>query len=302
LIGAEERFPPSTVPVDYGGIKQGNPWLSLLRSRNQRKCEAVSPIPNFVPSMHPKAEPTLPNPEAEEFYSEAIRQLVLSDIPFLLAGTYAVSAYTGITRQTKDLDVFCKAADYPHILVHFKKLGHRIIIEDDRWLAKVFKGRTFLDVIFASSNGTMAIDDIWFEHARQTKVFGISVRVIGPTELIWSKCFVQARDRYDGADVAHLILKANDQIDWSRLLAYMDADWEILLIHLLNFRWIYPSDQTRIPDWLMDELLGRLAGQRQQPRSQPKICRGRLLSREDYEIDVTQWGFADVEGNGGSAP
>ena len=37
-------------------------------------------------------------------------------LPFLLAGTYAVSAYTGITRPTKDLDIFCKAGDYPRIL------------------------------------------------------------------------------------------------------------------------------------------------------------------------------------------
>jgi Uncharacterised nucleotidyltransferase len=255
-----------------------------------------------VPSLHPKAEPTLQNPEAEAFYSEAIRQLVLSNIPFLLAGTYAVSAYTGISRQTKDLDVFCRAADYPHILVHFKKLGYRIVIEDERWLAKVFKGRAVLDVIFASSNGTMPIDDMWFEHARQTVVFGTPVRVIGPTELIWSKCFVQARDRYDGADVAHLILRANDQVDWSRLLAYIDMDWEVLLMHLLNFRWIYPSEQKKIPDWLMDELLGRLSAQRQQLPYQPRICRGRLLSRRDYEIDVTQWGFTDVDGSGGWTP
>ena len=56
--------------------------------------------------------------------------------------------------------------------------------------------------LFASSNGTMPIGDQWFENARQIEVFGSPVRIVGPTELIWSKCFIQLRHRYDGADVA----------------------------------------------------------------------------------------------------
>lgn len=261
----------------------------------------MTATPETLPSLQPKAEPTLLNPEAEGFYAEAIRQLASSGVPFLLAGTYAVSAYTGISRQTKDIDVFCKPGDYPQILSYFKRLGYRIAIEDDRWLAKVFKGRVFLDVIFASSNGAIPIDERWFEHARQSTIFGTAVNVIGPTELVWSKCFIQARDRYDGSDVVHIILRASDQIDWSRLLHYMDAHWEVLLIHLLNFQWIYPSERSKLPEWLMDELLRRLAARRLEPPHQTKLCRGRLMSSEDYEIDVKRWGFTDVKGNGDAA-
>ena len=57
-----------------------------------------------------------PPPEAEDFYRESLGLLAESGIPFMLSGTYAVSAYTGIVRPTKDLDVFCKAGDYPSIL------------------------------------------------------------------------------------------------------------------------------------------------------------------------------------------
>ena len=261
----------------------------------------LTATPETLPSLQPKAEPTLLNPEAEGFYAEAIRQLASSGVPFLLAGTYAVSAYTGISRQTKDIDVFCKPGDYPQILSYFKRLGYRIAIEDDRWLAKVFKGRVFLDVIFASSNGAIPIDERWFEHARQSTIFGTAVNVIGPTELVWSKCFIQARDRYDGSDVAHIILRASDQIEWSRLLHYMEAHWEVLLIHLLNFQWIYPSERSKLPEWLMDELLRRLADRRLEPPHHTKLCRGRLMSSEDYEIDVKRWGFRDVKGNGDAA-
>lgn len=253
-----------------------------------------------LPSLQPKAEPTLQNPEAEEFYSEVIRQLVAAGLPFMLAGTYAVSAYTGISRPTKDIDVFCRPRDYPQILAYFKRKGYRIVIEDDRWLAKVFKGRIFLDVIFASSNGTIPIDERWFTGARESTVFGTPVKVIGPTELVWSKCFIQARDRYDGSDIAHVILRASDEIDWMRLLQHMNAHWEVLLIHVLNFQWLYPSERSKVPEWLMDELLGRLAARRLEPPLKSKLCRGRLMSSQDYEIDVKLWGFSDARGDGES--
>jgi hypothetical protein len=254
--------------------------------------------PTTHATIETKAIPTLHHPEAEGFYTEAIGELVSTGIPFLLAGTYALSAYTGISRPTKDLDVFCKAGDYQRILAHFQSIGYAVEIEDERWLGKVYKGQHFFDVIFASSNGTMPIGDTWFENARRTETMGHSVLIVGPTELVYSKSFIQLRHRYDGADVVHTILKAHDQIDWHRLLAYMELHWEVLLVHLLNFRWIYPTERDRVPRWLMDELLDRLSNQRELPPPQMKVCRGRMFSRIDYEMDVREWGFADVGGEG----
>src|SRR3546814_15529673 len=77
-----------------------------------------------------KAAATAP-PQAEAFYAESLRLLKKSHIPFLVAGTFAVSAYTGINRPTKDLDLFCKAGDYPRILTYFQKLGYVTEIEDE---------------------------------------------------------------------------------------------------------------------------------------------------------------------------
>ncbi len=251
-----------------------------------------------MPHMEAKAAPTLTDASAEAFVREAIDELVACGIPFLLAGTFAVSAYTGISRPTKDLDIFCRAGDYARILAHFKAKGYEIEVEDDRWLGKVIRGDHFFDVIFAGSNGTMPIGDAWFDHARQMELNGHQVRIIAPTELVWSKCFVQLRHRYDGGDVVHVMLRAHDQIDWHRLLNHMEVHWEVLLIHLLNFRWIYPTERDKVPEWLLDELLDRLQAQRQLPLPQMKICRGRMFSRVDFEIDVKEWGFADVGGEG----
>ncbi len=251
-----------------------------------------------MPHMDVKAAPTLADPDAEAFMAEALEELVNSAIPFLLAGTYAISAYTGISRPTKDLDIFCRAGDYARILAHFKTKGYTVEVEDDRWLGKVSRNRHFFDVIFAGSNGTMPISDAWFDNARQIEMSGHQIRIIAPTELIWSKCFVQLRHRYDGGDIVHMILRAHDLIDWQRLLNHMEVHWEVLLVHLLNFRWIYPTERDKIPEWLLDELLDRLKAQRQLPLPQMKICRGRMFSRVDFEIDVREWGFADVGGEG----
>ncbi|HET7413435.1 MAG TPA: hypothetical protein VFJ18_12325 [Pararhizobium sp.] len=234
---------------------------------------------------------------AEAFYARAIGMLDAAGIPFLIGGTFAVSAYTGISRTTKDLDIFCRAADRQRVLVHFQDAGYRVELVDDRWLGKVFDGDNFFDVIHGASNGGGTVSDDWFAHARRMEVLGRSAQVIAPTELVWSKMFIQLRHRYDGADVAHVILRAHDQINWQRLLSYMDVHWEVLLVHLLNFRWIYPARRDLVPEWLLSELIRRLGEQRQLPPPGADVCRGRMLSAPDYEIDIREWGFIDIGGS-----
>jgi Nucleotidyl transferase of unknown function (DUF2204) len=245
--------------------------------------------------LRDKTDPASMN-QAETFYAESLCRLVETGVPFLLAGTYAVCSYTGIRRPTKDLDVFCKAGDFPRIVARFQDLGYIAEIEDERWIAKVRRGRHFFDVIFNSSAGIMPVTESWFADARTVSVYGVEVQILAPTELVWSKCFIQNRERYDGADVAHVILKQHEAIDWKRLLSYMEPYWEVLLVHLLNFRFIYPSERDRVPRWLFDELVDRLAAQAKLPATQMRTCRGRLFSPHDYEIDVKEWGFADVVG------
>lgn len=271
---------PDEAPEDLGTARP--------RSSLERRPEPAAGKPEeaVLTQIEPVAAPTLIDPDAIPFYSDALAELSRLGFPFLLAGTYAVSAYTGIRRPTKDLDVFCRAGDYPRILDHFQKIGHTVSIEDERWLAKVHKGDAFFDVIFASSNGTMPVNDQWFENAHTLDLFGTRVRIVGPTELIWSKAFIQLRHRFDGADIVHVILKKADEIDWKRLLNYMELHWEVLLGHLLAFRWCYPTDRDQVPRWLMDELLDRLKHQLELPPPDMKVCRGRMLSRIDFALAV----------------
>lgn len=236
------------------------------------------------------------NDKAESFYQQSFKILNKSKIPYMVGGTFAVTAYIGIQRPTKDMDIFAKAGDYPKILELFAAEGYRTNVEDERWLAKIHKDRYFFDIVFNSGNAATPVTDSWLQESQTAKIYDIAVKILPVTELIFSKIFVQARIKYDGADISHLILLKHKHIDWKRLLAYMDQNWEVLLQHIINFRFVYPSERELIPRWLLDELLDRLSAQLNLPTSKVKVCRGRLLSVDDYEIDIKQWGFADLVG------
>jgi hypothetical protein len=93
-----------------------------------------------------------------------------------------------------------------------------------------------------------------------------------------------------------LILKQSEAVDWKRLLSYMEQYWEVLLVHILNFRFIYPTERERVPRWLYRELVRRMHEHEDLPIPQTKVCRGRIFSRTDYLVDITEWGFADLVG------
>src|SRR6059058_6649951 len=85
-----------------------------------------------------------PPPAAEAFYSEVLRLMAESQIPFLVSGTYALSSYTGIDRPTKDVDVFAKAGDALKMLHFFKEHGFEVEIVDERWVNRVTRGELFV--------------------------------------------------------------------------------------------------------------------------------------------------------------
>ncbi len=236
-------------------------------------------------------------PEAEAFYSQVLQLMAKSEIPFLVSGTYALASYTGIDRPTKDVDVFAKAGDALKLLSYFRDHGFSVETVDERWLNRITRGELFVDIITNMPTVTTHVTDDWFVDAPETELFGARVRLVPPTQFIWSKIFVADHHRYDGADVAHVILKCHDKIDWKMLLSHMELYWEVLLMALLNFRFVYPSERHRVPRWLMEELLDRLNDQMMVKPPGKRICRGRIFSPRDYSIDVDQWGFSEAVGN-----
>jgi hypothetical protein len=120
------------------------------------------------------------------------------------------------------------------------------------------------------------------------------VRFSPPEEIIWSKAFIMERDRYDGADIAHILRVCGKDLDWSRLLRRFGPYWHVLFSHLILFGFIYPDQQLQIPNWVMDELLNRLQNVINSPLSIDRFCQGTLLSAVQYRIDIKFWGYRDA--------
>jgi hypothetical protein len=230
--------------------------------------------------------------EANGFYKEALELLNDSGVEYMLGGAFALFQYTGICRDTKDLDIFCRAVDYPKILKHCADNGYEVVVHDVRWIAKVLKGDYFIDIIFDSVNNICTVDDDWFARATKGKFAGVNVKFIPAEELIWCKSYVQNRERYDGADVNHVILRYGKQLDWKHLLHRLDRHWHLLLSVILNFQFVYPFDyQDIIPKWLFDELMERAKAQYDLPSAVVRVCRGPMIDNTQYAIDVKEWDY-----------
>ena len=86
------------------------------------------------------------------------------------------------------------------------------------WLAKAYGEDGFIDVIYSSGNGVVQVDQEWFTHACEGEILGVPVKLCAVEEMIWSKGYVQERERFDGADIAHLIRCRGKTMDWARPL------------------------------------------------------------------------------------
>jgi len=234
------------------------------------------------------------DPEAQKSFQRALGALSEARVPVLVGGAYALRHYTGIERKTKDFDLFCRPHDVERVLEVLLVAGFRTELPVPHWLGKAFAGENMIDLIFNSGNGTATVDELWFEHAESVELFGLPVWVCPPEESIWSRAFIMERDRYDGADVAHMLLATAERLDWSRLLRRFGPYWRVLLSHLVLFGFIYPSERDRVPPWVMTELGDRLRDEVASPPPEDNVCQGTLLSWCQYLVDVQDRGMADA--------
>jgi hypothetical protein len=271
------------------------------------------------------------SPEIAGFYRHAMAVLEHAGISILVGGAYAFARYTGIVRDTKDFDLFILPRDFDAALAALAAAGYPVERNFPHWLGKA-RGAdgSFVDLIFGSGNGLTAVDEGWFRHARRGEVLGVQVRLCPPEEMLWSKAFIMERERYDGADVAHLLHCCAEELDWQRLLARFGEHWRVLLSHLVLFGYIYPArpatpatpasaasathpppGAARVPAAVMATLIGRLSRETFEPAAGAEgaagdtvngasgavadpLCRGTILSRAQYLSDIATHGYLDA--------
>jgi hypothetical protein len=127
----------------------------------------------------------------------------------------------------------------------------------------------------------------------EERIFGVPVRLIPMEEMIWSKAFIMERERFDGADVAHVIHARGRKMDWDRLLKRFDRRWRVLYAHLVLFGFIYPDERDIVPADLLDALSKRLVADSRVKDDETGLCQGTLLSRQQYLLDLKR-GYGDA--------
>ena len=231
-----------------------------------------------------------------DFYVRSMEVLDAAGIGFLVGGAWAFEAHTGIGGRTKDLDLFLRPGDLEAALGVLDGEGYRTELTSPIWIGKAFDADEIVDLIFSSGNGLCTVDDAWFEHAVPATVLGRKIGLIPIEEMIWSKAFLMERDRFDGADVQHLVLAAKGRLDGDRLLARFGVHWRVLLAHVILFDYAFPSKRGLLPDALRETLMDRAAsaGDAVEVEDGRDLCYGPFLSRHQYVGDVEGGGFIDA--------
>lgn len=234
-----------------------------------------------------------PFQQAETFFKKLIVLFTQAHLPFMIGGTYAFSKYTHIQRPTKDFDFFTTYVSYPFLLKVAKHAGYTTEIKDEKWLAKIHCGKFTADVIFAERNNVRKIDESWLQRGKSATVLSYPVLLMSVEDMIRTKSYIQFRERYDGADVVHLILCQGKTLDWEYLYSTMQNDWELLLSYFFLFCFVYPSHRSTIPQHLFTKLLDLAQTTYTQNPPTDQLTRGLLLSSQ-YSVAIEKWGFKEI--------
>ena len=230
---------------------------------------------------------------ANEFHRRSVAALHTAEVPFLIGGAYMVEVCGGVSRSTKDFDLYVRPNHVKAALRALARAGYETELTFPHWLAKGMYEGDVVDLIFRAGNGLCEVDDSWFGRARDDELLGVPVKHCAPEEMIWMKAYIMERERFDGADIAHILRCCAAEIDWPHLVCRFGPDWRVLLSHLIIFGYIYPGERTQIPATIMEDLITRLRSETRTAGLEG-LCRGTLLSRQQYLVDVEEWGFRDA--------
>lgn len=226
-------------------------------------------------------------------FRETLMALNRCRVPYVVSGAFALQVHTGIWRATKDLDLFLTPGDMAAALRCLKRQGFRCEVKDPVWLHKAHRHGFFIDLITGMSNAVITVDRSWIENARSAMILDVQARVLGAEELLASKLFVVRRERFDGADIAHIIYASQGNLDWKRVLSLVGEHWEILLFALVLYRYVYPAHTQYVAGWVWRQLLARFSNELENPNPAAQF-RGSLVDDKMFAIDVREWGMENA--------
>jgi hypothetical protein len=215
-------------------------------------------------------------------YSKAIDAVRASAVPFMLGGGFALAAFTGRWRDTKDIDFYIQPNHRDRVVAALSAAGFKDYFEerpyDRKWIYRSVQSGVIVDIIWAMANQRAQVDPIWFERAADVELCGQSLRLIPPEELMWCKLYILQRDHCDWTDVFNLLYAFGPQLDWGHLIWRLEEDTPLLIALLNVYSWLCAKDVLRLPK----KLWGLLGVSPPKPAARQKRNHIRLLDTRGW--------------------
>lgn len=206
----------------------------------------------------PQASETVLNDKQWNVYQPVIRAARAQQVPFALGGAFGLGSYTGVWRNTKDLDLYVLPEDREAMIELARAAGLRDYYEvqpyDRRWISRSYHGEAIVDIIWAMANQRAVVDQRWLSTPHTVELRGERLRVIPPEEMLWQKLYIIQRERCDWPDNLNLIYSSGSELDWPHLLERLGGDWPLLSGVLSIFAWLCPGRARLLPEWLWERL------------------------------------------------
>jgi hypothetical protein len=191
-------------------------------------------------------------------YARAMDALRSAGVPFMLGGGFALAAFTGRWRDTKDIDFYIRPADRDRAVRALAGAGFKdyypVLAYDRKWIYRSTRGDMIVDIIWAMANQRAQVDDSWFERAGTLKLREQRLQILPPEEFMWCKLYILQRDHCDWTDVFNLLYARGPSLDWGHLITRLEEDTPLLRALLNIYGWLCPRYVLKLPRSLWGRL------------------------------------------------
>ncbi len=176
----------------------------------------------------------------------------------MLGGGFALAAFTGRWRDTKDIDFYIRPEDREPTVAALTAAGFEDYFSrlayDPKWIYRSTKADVIVDVIWSMANQRAQVDEIWFERAGSVLLRDQQLLVIPREEFMWCKLYIMQRDHCDWTDLFNLLYVSGADVDWDHLVWRLGADVALLKGMLTVYGWLCPFEAPKLPDALWERL------------------------------------------------
>jgi hypothetical protein len=180
------------------------------------------------------------------------------NLHFAVGGAFALAFYTGLWRNTKDLDLYVLPEDRERMIQVLTDCGlsdyYNQAAYDRAWIYRSVRDGNIVDVIWAMANKLTMVDPVWLDHGSEGGLCGERLPLLAPEEMLWANLYIIQRDRSGWPDIFNLLSSAGPSLDWAHILERVATDSPLLASLLSAFAWLTPDRAAEIPGWLWDHL------------------------------------------------